>query len=134
MGARIELPAKGESYIQTGTTSGVGAVVLAESLGVSLNSFIGFEITLVGVQTAGIAGTIGDGYHHKFIGSIKREAGSAAIVGLVTEIETGGDSLAFDPPATTITAISYSIGITVNGELDKDFTWKSEMRFTDISY
>jgi hypothetical protein len=102
-------------------------------LNIPIDAVVGFDITIVGVQTGGVSGSIGDGFYQKWNGAIRNDAGTTSLIGAV-DSTTAKRSTAGHPIAT-VTADNTldALNIIINpGTRDYEFT--AYIRFTYIGY
>lgn len=97
--------ARGASTTGTADTLEIGTT---DPLTIPTDAVIGFEITIVGVQTAGGSGTIGNAFYQKWHGAIINDAGTTSLVGVP-------DSTTAKRSAGEITVVS----VTANNTLDQ---------------
>lgn len=106
----------------------------ADILAIPIDAVIGFDITIVGVQTAGTIGSIGDGFFQKWSGVIKNDAGTTALVSTADSTTAKRSTIGY--PLVTVTADNTldALNIICNPSANRDYEFTAYIRFTYIGY
>ena len=88
-----------------------------------------FEANVLGTQTGGASGTVGDTIAVKLVGSIKRSSGgTTSMVGAVSQdIEARDTGAAAWTATATADATNNSLKITCTGEASKTILWQAKV-------
>lgn len=127
-----------EKGILFGSTSSATPVILALDSASTLfntqqNAVYNFECKVVGIQSAGGAGTIGDSHAFVIKGAIKNISGVLSLVG--SQVVDGDFS---DAAASTWTAVfsagATSLNLTVTGQASKTIQWTGSLTAVNAGY
>lgn len=119
----------------TAQTTDATPTLLSNSKVITEDTVVAFECYIVAVQTGGLAGTVGDSFARKYVGVIKNIGGDTSIVD-----DIWFEDMAFDDPLAGLTVSitadnpSNELRIQVNGQVDKNITWKARIEFNSITY
>ena len=127
----VEFVARGESKAGTGDTLEINA---AYPITIPTDAVIGFEITIVGVQKAGVSGTLGNGFYQKWTGCIRNDAGTTAFIG--TPDSTTAKRSAGEISQFTLVADDTleQLDIISSGGAGRDVEYTAYVRFVITGY
>ena len=127
-----------EKCILFGSTTSATPIVLALNgttmlFNIQSNAVYNFECKVVGIQSAGALGTIGDSHAFVIKGAIKNLAGTLSLVGTATAY---GDFA--DAAASSWTAVfsigATSLNLTVTGQASKTIQWSGLLTTINAGY
>lgn len=127
----IEFVAAGDSKAGTADTI---EILKTYPLTIPTDVIVGFDVTIVGVQTAGASGTIGNGFYQKWSGAIKSNAGTISFIGVpdsttakrstgeITQITLGADDT------------NKQLNIICSGGASRDIEYTAYVKFIFMGY
>ncbi len=93
-----------------------------------------FTIRLVAVQSAGVAGAVGDAYRATIEGLIKNVAGTTSLVGTPVFVGEMADADASWSVEVSADNTNNALAITVTGQVDKTIRWVAHIQMTEVGW
>jgi hypothetical protein len=126
----IEMVARGSIKSASDTLELYGL----HNLLIPIDVAVGFDITIVGVQTGGGVGATGDGFFQKWSGIIRNDAGTTALIGVVDSTTAKRSTNGYPIAAVTADNTLDALNIIVNSGLNRDYEFTAYIRFTYVGY
>lgn len=123
------------TYTFTGeTTSAVKTELflgsMSERLTIDEETLYYYEVLCIGVQTAGTAGTVGDSYTRKSIGTIVNRNDTVTLIGVPVELLENADIDFAGVMEEEADDTNDSLKVSVTGEVDKTISWMIRVQIT----